>query len=73
MQMTQRVGSWSALDKVQGIHGQTVFVQPASGIVMVQTAVYAGASGALDPDPHAERASFWLGVLQSLGGNTDRY
>ena len=58
---------------MQGIHGQTVFVQPSSGIVMVQTAVYAGASGALDPDPYAERASFWLGVLQSLGGNTDRY
>lgn len=58
---------------MQGIHGQTVFVQPSSGIVMVQTAVYSGASGALDPDPYAERGSFWLGVLQSLGGNTDRY
>lgn len=58
---------------MQGVHGQTVFVQPSSGIVMVQTAVYSGASGALDPDPYAERGSFWLGVLQSLGGNTDRY
>jgi CubicO group peptidase (beta-lactamase class C family) len=58
---------------MQGIHGQTVFVQPSTGIVMVQTAVYAGASGALDPDAYAERGSFWLGVLQSLGGNTDRY
>lgn len=58
---------------MQGIHGQTVFVQPATGIVMVQTAVYNGASGALDPDAYAERGSFWLGVLQSLGGNTERY
>ena len=57
----------------QGVHGQSVFVQPASGIVMVQTAVYNGASGALDPDAYAERSSFWIGVLQSLGGNTDRY
>jgi hypothetical protein len=58
---------------MQGIHGQTVFVQPATGIVMVQTAVYAGASGAIDPDAYAERASFWQGVLQSLGGDTSRY
>lgn len=58
---------------MQGVHGQTVFVQPSTGIVMVQTAVYAGASGALDPDAYAERASFWLGVLSSLGGNTSRY
>lgn len=58
---------------MQGVHGQTVFVQPATGIVMVQTAVYAGASGVLDPEAYAERASFWGGVLQSLGGNTDRY
>ena len=58
---------------MQGVHGQAVFIQPASGIVMVQTAVYAGAGGTQDPDAYAERASFWLGVLQSLGGNTDRY
>ena len=58
---------------MQGVYGQTVFVQPASGIVMVQTAAYAGASGALDPDAYAERASFWQGVLQSLGGKTARY
>jgi CubicO group peptidase (beta-lactamase class C family) len=58
---------------MQGIHGQTVFVQPSTGIVMVQTAVYNGASGTLDPDAYAERGSLWLGVLQSLGGNTERY
>ena len=57
----------------QGVHGQSVFVQPATGIVMVQTAVYAQASGAQDPEPNAERTAFWMGVLQSLGGRTDRY
>jgi TolA-binding protein len=25
------------------------------------------------PEPYAERAAFWLGVLQSLGGRTERY
>ena len=57
----------------QGVHGQSVFVQPATGIVMVQTAVYAQASGRQDPEPHAERTALWLGVLQSLGGRTERY
>ena len=57
----------------QGVYGQTLFVQPASGIVMVQTAVYDKASGAQDPEPYVERSALWLGVLQSLGGNTERY
>jgi CubicO group peptidase (beta-lactamase class C family) len=57
----------------QGVHGQSVFVQPATGIVMVQTAVYDKASGAQDPEPYAERSALWLGVLQSLGGRTERY
>lgn len=56
-----------------GVHGQAMFVQPASGIVMVQTAVYASASGAQDPQPWDERNAFWMGVLQSLGGSTERY
>lgn len=55
----------------QGIHGQAVYVQPASGIVMVHTAVYDGASGRQDPDSYAERAALWRGVLQSLGGAVD--
>lgn len=57
----------------QGINGQTLFVQPATGIVMVQTAVYAQASGQQDPEPYAEREAMWLGVLNSLGGRTERY
>lgn len=58
---------------MQGIHGQAVFVQPATGIVMVQTAVYAGAAGTQEADAYNERTALWLGVLQSLGGRTERY
>lgn len=58
---------------MQGVHGQSLLVQPSSGIVIVQTAVYAGANGVQDPDAHAERSSFWLGVLDSLGGSTRRW
>ncbi len=57
----------------QGVFGQTLFVQPATGIVMVQTAVYDKASGVQDPEPYVERTALWLGVLQSLGGRTERY
>jgi CubicO group peptidase (beta-lactamase class C family) len=56
---------------LQGVHGQAVYVQPASGIVMVQTAVNEAASGAQDPLPGQERNAFWRGVLQSLGGAAD--
>jgi CubicO group peptidase (beta-lactamase class C family) len=55
----------------QGVHGQAVFVQPGSGIVMVQTAVVEAASGQQDPQPGQERDAFWRGVLQSLGASTD--
>jgi hypothetical protein len=37
---------------------------------MVQTAVFPRASAAADPSPYRERASFWSGVLGSLGGST---
>lgn len=55
---------------LQGVHGQAVFVQPSSGIVMVQTSAYQAASGQQDPQPGLERDAFWRGVLQSLGGST---
>ena len=55
----------------QRVHGQAVFVQPGSGIVMVQTAVFDAASGLQDPVPGQERDAFWRGVLLSLGGTTD--
>jgi CubicO group peptidase (beta-lactamase class C family) len=54
----------------QGVHGQAVFVQPSSGVVMVQTAANEAASGQQDPQPGQERDAFWRGVLQSLGGST---
>jgi CubicO group peptidase (beta-lactamase class C family) len=55
---------------LQGVHGQAVFVQPSSGIVMVQTSANQAASGQQDAQPGLERDAFWRGVLQSLGGST---
>lgn len=56
---------------LQGIHGQTIYVQPSSGIVMVQTAVFDQASGRTEPEPHAERDALWRGVLATLGGSLE--
>ena len=53
---------------LQGIHGQHLFVQPASRIVMVQTSVNDAPSGRIDPLPYQRRDAFWRGVLGSLGG-----
>ncbi len=53
-----------------GIHGQTLFVQPATGIMMVMTSVWEAASGRQDALPSEERDALWRGVLRSLGGNT---
>ncbi|MBC5763829.1 serine hydrolase domain-containing protein [Ramlibacter albus] len=50
-----------------GVHGQGLFVQPATGIVMVHTAAFLQARD----DANIERAFFWYGVLRSLGGRTD--
>ncbi|MBS0337195.1 MAG: serine hydrolase [Proteobacteria bacterium] len=55
---------------LQGIHGQTVYVQPATGIVLVLTSVWEKASGRQDPQPYEERSALWGGVLESLGGST---
>lgn len=55
---------------MQGIHGQGLYVQPSTGLVMVLTSVWESASGRQDPQPHEERDALWRGVLQSLGGNT---
>lgn len=55
---------------MQGIHGQTVYVQPSTGLVMVLTSVWEAASGKQDPPPYQERDAFWRGVLKSLGGST---
>ena len=55
---------------LQGIHGQTVYVQPSTGVVLVLTSVWEAASGRQDPQPYHERDALWRGVLQSLGGST---
>ena len=55
---------------LQGIHGQTVYVQPSTGVVMVLTSVWEAASGKQDALPYQERDALWRGVLQSLGGST---
>ena len=57
---------------MQGVYGQAVYVQPSSGIVMVQTAVWPNANGQQDPRPRVERNALWMGVLESLGGSTVR-
>lgn len=54
---------------LQGIHGQTVYVQPSTGVVMVLTSVWEQASGKQDVQPYEERDALWRGVLQSLGGD----
>lgn len=56
---------------MQGVYGQGLYVQPASGIVMVVTSVWQQPSGQQDPAPGIERNALWLGVLRSLGGRTD--
>ncbi|MGC1174439.1 serine hydrolase domain-containing protein [Polaromonas sp.] len=55
---------------MQGIHGQTVYVQPSTGLVLVLTSVWESASGRQDAQPYEERDALWRGVLQSLGGST---
>jgi len=54
---------------MQGVHGQTVYVQPSTGIVMVLTSVWEYAGGKPDPQAYEERDALWRGVLQSLGGS----
>lgn len=55
---------------MQGIHGQTAYVQPGTGIALVLTSVWEKASGRQDPQPYEERSALWRGVLESLGGST---
>jgi CubicO group peptidase (beta-lactamase class C family) len=53
---------------LQGIHGQSMLVQPSSQIVIVQTSVNSKPSGQQDLRPYQIRNAFWTGVLKSLGG-----
>lgn len=56
---------------MQGIHGQLMYVQPASRIVMVITSVWPKATGLEDAGPWLETDALWRGVLSSLGGYPD--
>lgn len=56
---------------MQGVHGQFMYVQPSSRIVMVITSVWAGATGLDDAAPWLETDALWRGVLASLGGHPD--
>lgn len=53
---------------LQGIHGQVIFIQPATKIVMVQTSVFDRAGGSQDPAAWRRTLDLWYGVLRSLGG-----
>ena len=51
---------------LQGIYGQTIYVQPDSGVVMVQTSAYDYPSG----DPmNRNKIEFWKAALTQLGGD----
>ena len=54
---------------LQGIHGQSMLIQPANQIVIVLTSVNTKPSGQQDMQPYRYRAAFWAGVLRSLGGD----
>lgn len=56
---------------MQGVHGQKLYVQPASRIVMVVTSVWEHPAGAANEGPLRETDALWRGVLSSLGGRTD--
>ena len=50
---------------LRGVRGQMIFVDPASKLVMVQTAV---SPDAFDPDA-AETVALWTAVVNQLGHN----
>ena len=54
---------------LQGIHGQSMLIQPANQIVIVQTSANFKPSGQQDMRPYQYRAALWAGVLRSLGGD----
>lgn len=52
---------------LRGIHGQSIYVQADTGLVMVHTAAFSYPSARMDPAPYDEMLSLWLGVVDSLG------
>ena len=56
---------------MRGVHGQHLFVQPASGLVMVITSAWEHPGGGGDDNARAETDALWRGVLAALGGRID--
>lgn len=54
---------------LRGIHGQSIYVQADTGLVMVHTAAFAQPSARMDAAPYAEMLSLWQGVVKSLGAS----
>lgn len=52
---------------LRGTHGQSIFVQADTGIVMVHTAVFSQPSARMDPSPYDEMLNLWQGVVRSIG------
>jgi CubicO group peptidase (beta-lactamase class C family) len=48
---------------LRGVHGQALYVDPSSRLVLVHTAVRKGAA-----DSNAETVALWEGVVKALGG-----
>jgi CubicO group peptidase (beta-lactamase class C family) len=51
---------------MKGIHGQAMFVDAESGVVMLHTGAFTQPSARTDPAPYDEQLSLWHGVLKSL-------
>jgi CubicO group peptidase (beta-lactamase class C family) len=54
---------------LRGIHGQSIFVQAESGLVMVHTAAFEMPSARMSPAPYDEMLNLWRGVVKSVGIN----
>ena len=52
---------------LRGVHGQSIYVQAESGLVMVHTAAFAQPSARMDSAPYDEMLNLWNGVVKSIG------
>ena len=53
---------------LRGTHGQSIFVQAETGLVMVHTAAFLQPSPRMDSAPYDKMISLWQGVVKSLSG-----
>lgn len=51
---------------LRGIHGQSIYVQADTGLVMIHTAAFPQASSRMDSAPYDEMLSLWQGVVKSF-------